>query len=282
MKRPVDIVVLSDVHLGTYGCHAEELLSYLKSIKPKVLILNGDIVDIWQFRKYYFPKEHIEVINRIMKMSLSETKVYYLIGNHDDTLRRFMPYSAGNIHLRDKLILQFEGKKYWFFHGDIFDVSIKYSRFLAKLGGQGYDLLIRFNRLVNNLRHRLSMPRISIASNVKMGVKKAVKFIRDFEETAIDLAIKQKYDYVVCGHIHKPEIREAATAQGKVTYMNSGDWVENLTSLELVNGKWQIYRYEKEEFDLLNKKLSVKGSMNTQPEPPVPFELEMVNLPDEM
>ena len=282
MKRPVDIVVLSDVHLGTYGCHAEELLSYLKSIKPKVLILNGDIVDIWQFRKYYFPKEHIEVINRIMKMSLSETKVYYLIGNHDDTLRRFMPYSAGNIHLRDKLILQFEGKKYWFFHGDIFDVSIKYSRFLAKLGGQGYDLLIRFNRLVNNLRHRLSMPRISIASNVKRGVKKAVKFIRDFEETAIDLAIKQKYDYVVCGHIHKPEIREAVTAQGKVTYMNSGDWVENLTSLELVNGKWQIYRYEKEEFDLLNKKLSVKVSMNTQPEPPVPFELEMVNLPDEM
>jgi UDP-2,3-diacylglucosamine pyrophosphatase LpxH len=193
-----------------------------------------------------------------------------------------MPYSAGNIHLRDKLILQFEGKKYWFFHGDIFDVSIKYSRFLAKLGGQGYDLLIRLNRLVNNLRHRLSMPRISIASNVKMGVKKAVKFIRDFEETAIDLAIKQKYDYVVCGHIHKPEIREAVTAQGKVTYMNSGDWVENLTSLELVNGKWQIYRYEKEEFDLLNKKLSVKGNMNTQPEPPIPFELEMVNLPDEM
>lgn len=281
MKRPVDIVVISDTHLGTYGCHAEELLNYLKSIKPKVLILNGDIVDIWQFRKYYFPKEHIEVINKIMKMSLTETKVYYLVGNHDDKLRKFMPYSAGNIHLRDKLILQFEGKKYWFFHGDIFDISIKYSKFLARLGGQGYDLLIRVNRLINNIRHRLSMPRVSIASNVKMGVKKAVKFIRDFEDTAIDLAIKQQYDFVVCGHIHKPEIREVTSPQGNVTYMNSGDWVENLTSLELSNGKWQIYHYEKEEYEVLNKKLAVKNNKKSKPEL-VSLDLEMVNLPDEL
>ncbi len=280
MKRPVDIVVISDVHLGTYGCHAQELLNYIKSIKPKVLILNGDIIDIWQFRKYYFPREHMEVINRIMKMSLQGTKVYYIAGNHDDMLRKFMPYSAGHIHLRDKLIMQYEGKRYWFFHGDIFDFSVRYSRFIARLGGKGYDLLIRINRLINHWRSRFSLPRVSFAGKVKRSVKRAAAFISDFETTAIELAAQQEYDYVVCGHIHQPVIREVQSIQRKVIYMNSGDWVENLTALELYQGKWQLYRYEKEEFEWVNKKLHVPDPVqNAAAE--MPREWEMLNLPDE-
>ena len=127
MKRELDVVILSDVHLGTYGCHAKELLNYLKSIKPGMLILNGDFIDMWQFRKRYFPKDHIQVIQYILKMASKGVKVYYITGNHDDALRRYSDFSAGNIHLRDKLILQLGGKSYWIFHGDIFDLFIQYS-----------------------------------------------------------------------------------------------------------------------------------------------------------
>ncbi|HMR43776.1 MAG TPA: UDP-2,3-diacylglucosamine diphosphatase, partial [Saprospiraceae bacterium] len=152
MKRELDIVIISDVHLGTYGCHAKELLNYLKSIKPDTLILNGDFVDMWQFKKSYFPKEHVQVIQQVLKMSVKGTKVYYITGNHDDSLRRYTDFSSGNIHLRDKLVLQLNGSKYWIFHGDIFDVFIKYSPFVARLGGKSYDWLIRLNRFINNIR----------------------------------------------------------------------------------------------------------------------------------
>ncbi len=254
MKREIDIAIISDVHLGTYGCHAKELLNYLKSIKPEILILNGDFIDIWQFKKSYFPKEHVQVIQRIMKMAGNGTKVYYITGNHDDALRRFSDFSMGNIHLRDKLILHLDGQKHWVFHGDIFDVFIRYSPVLARMGGKGYDWLILINRYINNLRARFGKSRMSFAGKVKSSVKEAVKFISDFEETAIQLATEQGYDYVICGHIHKPQARKV----GSVTYLNSGDWVENLTSLEYSHGSWRIFEYDETEFELINPKLRVK------------------------
>ena len=254
MKRDLDLVIISDVHLGAYGCHARELLNYLKSIKPNCLILNGDFIDIWQFRKSYFPKEHLQVIQRVMKMAATGTKVYYITGNHDDALRRFSDFSMGNIHLRDKLILQLNGKRHWVFHGDIFDLFIKYSPFVAKMGGEGYDLLIRLNRIINNVRAKLGKPRMSFAAKVKHRVKEAVKFISDFEDTAIRLAAEQGYDYVICGHIHKPQMRR----EGSVAYLNSGDWVENLTALEFHHGVWSIYEYDEAEFDVVNRRLQVR------------------------
>lgn len=261
MKRELDIAIISDVHLGTYGCHANELLNYLKSIKPQVLVLNGDFIDIWQFKKSYFPKEHVKVIQRVMKMALNGTKVYYIIGNHDDALRQFSDFSMGNIHLRDKLLLQIHGSKHWIFHGDIFDLFVRYSPFIARMGGQGYDWLIRINRFINNLRARMGKPRMSFAGKVKNRVKEAVKFIADFEETAIQLATEQGYDFVICGHIHKPQVRTA----GNVTYLNSGDWVENLTALEYAFGKWSVFEYDEAEFNIINPKLQVK-ELETKPE----------------
>jgi len=254
MKRELDISIVSDVHLGTYGCHAKELLNYLKSIKPKVLVLNGDFIDIWQFKKSYFPKEHAQVIQRVMKMASNGTKVYYITGNHDDALRHYSDFSMGNIHLRDKLVLQLNGQKHWIFHGDVFDLFIQYSPLIARLGGQGYDWLIRINRLINNVRARFGKPRMSFAGRVKNRVKEAVKFVSDFEETAIRMAEEQGHDFVICGHIHKPQIRTV----GKVCYMNSGDWVENLTSLEYAHGKWNLFEYDEVEFEMTNPKLKVK------------------------
>jgi len=258
MKRELDIVILSDIHLGTYACHAKELLNYLKSIKVGTLILNGDFIDTWQFRKRYFPKEHLQVIQRILNMSTKDdTKVYYITGNHDDTLRQYTDFSSGNIHLRDKLELQLNGKSYWIFHGDIFDVFIKYASFLPKLGGKRYNGLILLNRLINKTRTAFGLPAKSFSKQIKNSVKKAVKFIANFENTAIRLAIKKGYDFVICGHIHKPQMRTVQNEEGKVTYLNAGDWVENLTALEYNWAHWSIYQYDESEYEEITSRSPV-------------------------
>lgn len=247
-KRHVDVAVISDVHLGTFGCRADELNSYLKSINPSILVLNGDIIDAWQFKKSYFPETHLKVMRRIMKMMMQGTKVYYLTGNHDDVLRRFSDMNMGEFYLLDKLVLELDGKKVWIFHGDIFDVTMRYSRFVAKMGGFGYDLLILINWMVNSISVRLGKGKISLSKRIKDSVKSAVKFISDFEVTAIDLAFDNGYDLVICGHIHRPNITEHARNGRTVTYLNSGDWIENLTSLEYRNGEWSLFSYKDEDF----------------------------------
>ncbi len=246
-KKRLDIAVISDVHLGTYGCHAKELNKYLKSIDPKILILNGDIIDIWQFSKRYWPDSHMKIIQRITKMIGRGTTVYYLTGNHDEMLRRFSDFTLNNFHILDKLVLEKDGKKMWFFHGDVFDITMKHSKWLAKLGSWGYDLLILLNRFVNFISQRiLGRGKISLSKRIKNGVKSAIKFIDDFEKTAMDLAIDNGYDYVVCGHIHQPCKKEYRNEEGSVIYLNSGDWIENLTALEYVRGEWSIYRYQEQ------------------------------------
>jgi UDP-2,3-diacylglucosamine pyrophosphatase LpxH len=246
VKRKPSVVVISDVHLGTYGCHAVELLAYLKSIKPEVLILNGDIIDMWNFKKKYFPQEHLLVLQKIIKMALSGTKVFYITGNHDDKLRDLTEFAFGNISLRNSLHIQIKDKRYLFFHGDVFDASVNVTKFFAKLGGKGYDYLVLFNRSLNNWRSKFGFKRVSFASRVKFKVKEAIKFVTDFETAAIEMAAAQGFDFVVCGHIHMPQVKEVKTEKGSVTYLNSGDWVENLTSLEFENGEWTIYKYSEE------------------------------------
>lgn len=248
MKRELDLVVLSDVHLGTYGCHARELLNYLSSIKVKTLVLNGDFIDMWQFRKSYFPKEHIRVIQKILRMASKGTVIYYITGNHDDALRKYSDFSAGNIHLRDKLVLQVNGRSCWIFHGDVFDMAINFSPWLAKLGGKSYDYLIWLNRFVNDIRAWLGMSRISMAHQVKQQFKEALKYISDFEHTAIEHAVKQGYDCVICGHIHRPQLRTVSGIEKPILYLNSGDWVENLTAIECRLGNWSIYTYKESDF----------------------------------
>ncbi len=248
-KREVELVVISDVHLGTYGCHANELLQYLKSIKPKTLILNGDIIDIWQFSKSYWPESHMKVIRRVMKFITDGVPVYYLTGNHDELLRKFSDLNIGSFRLTDKLVLDLDNTKAWFFHGDVFDVTMQHSKWLAKLGAVGYDSLILINSFVNWCLKLMNRGKMSFSRKIKAKFKDAVKFINDFENTAAELAIDKGYGYVVCGHIHHPELRSIHTSEGTVTYLNSGDWVENLTALEYHEGKWSIYKYQPLQFN---------------------------------
>ncbi|MFZ5972595.1 MAG: UDP-2,3-diacylglucosamine diphosphatase [Bacteroidota bacterium] len=247
-KREVELVVLSDIHLGTYGCHAEELLRYLKSIKPRRIILNGDIIDMWQFSKRYWPKSHMQVIKHLTGLLAKGTKVTYLTGNHDEMLRKFAGFKLSNFQIENKKVVQLNGKAAWIFHGDVFDVTMRYSKWIAKLGAIGYDSLILLNTFVNFVLKMLGRGKISLSKKVKDSVKTAVKFINDFEKTAADIAISNGYDYVVCGHIHHPEMKKIATEQGEVMYLNSGDWIENLTALEYNQGHWRIYRYSDDFF----------------------------------
>ena len=248
MARIVDVVVISDTHLGTYGCQAKELFTYLKSVSPKTLIINGDFIDIWQFSKSYFPKYHLKVIKKIIDLASKGTEVVYILGNHDEFLRRFADTSFGNIELTNKKIMTLDGKKAWFFHGDVFDASVQHSKWIAKLGGIGYDFLIRLNVISNWILTRLGREKYSFSKKIKNNVKKALKFIGDFENAATELAIENEFDYVVCGHIHHPQIRKVESKNGNCTYLNSGDWIENLTALEYHNKKWEIYTYDKNDF----------------------------------
>ncbi len=242
-KRDVELVILSDIHLGTYGCHAEELLRYLKTINPKKLILNGDIIDMWQFSKRYWPKSHMQVVKHITGLLTKNTKIVYLTGNHDEMLRKFSGFRLGSFHINNKIVMKLSGKRAWIFHGDVFDVTMQYSKWLAKLGAVGYDTLIVINTFVNWCLTKLGREKISLSKRVKDSVKSAVSFINDFEKVAADIAIENGYDYVICGHIHHPEIKTIETEKGKVIYLNSGDWVENLTGLEYDGKDWKIYRY---------------------------------------
>ena len=242
-KRKIELAIISDVHLGTYGCHADELIAYLNSIQPKKLILNGDIIDIWQFKKRYFPPSHLKVLKKLIGMASRGTEVHYITGNHDEMLRKFVPATMGKVHIDNKLVLDLDGKKAWIFHGDVFDVSIQNAKWLAKLGGYGYDLLILFNRLINWFLLKMGKERYSLSKKIKNSVKGAVKYISNFEQTAADLAIEKHYDYVVCGHIHQPKKEVYENKFGRTTYLNSGDWVENLTALEYSFKRWKIYHY---------------------------------------
>ena len=242
-KREVDIVVLSDIHLGTYGCHATELLRYLKSIKPKAVVLNGDIIDVWQFSKRYWPATHMMVVKHLIGLIAKDVPVYYIPGNHDEMLRRFKGFHLGSLKITNKLSLKIDNARVWIFHGDVFDVVMQHSRWLAKLGAIGYDTLILINSAVNWISSKMGHGKISLSKKVKNSVKGAVKFINKFEDTVCDIAAENKYDYVICGHIHHPEIKEVDTEHGRVTYMNSGDWIENLTALEYNDSKWSIYNY---------------------------------------
>lgn len=240
-KRKIEIAVISDVHLGTAGANAHDLLSYLKSIDPRVLIINGDFIDGWNFKKKYFPESHFEVIRRIIKMINKGTSVFYITGNHDEFLRKYDGLVFGKFQILDQLVLNLNGKQAWFFHGDIFDVSIQgRMKYLAKWGGKAYDFLIWINRQINRMLLFLGKERMSFSKKVKHSVKLAVKWVNDFEKYASEIAIDNGYSYICCGHIHTPSIKTYSNDKGKVTYLNSGDWIENNSCLEYANDQWSI------------------------------------------
>lgn len=247
-KRPVEIVIVSDLHLGTYASHAKEFAAYLKTIDPRLLILNGDIIDGWQFSKRYFPAGHIAAIKEIFSLLSKGTRVIYITGNHDDMLRRYSDLDLGNFSLVDKIAFEVNGKKTWIFHGDVFDhTTTDQAKFWGKLGSNGYALLLGFNKLVNFFSKLCGKEKLSLSKSVMRQFNKRFVKIDEFETKIAELAIEKNFDTVICGHIHQPKKRVFKTEKGSVCYLNSGDWMENMTALEYYENDWHLYTYNEAE-----------------------------------
>ena len=234
-------IVVSDLHLGTKDSKAEEFIEFLDKHQTELLILNGDIIDGWALnRGTKWKKQHTKVISKLLKLS-NKTRIIWIRGNHDEFIQEFIGTHLGAIEIREdyKLDINNTMESYYIFHGDVIDVFITKYKWLSKIGSVGYDFALWLNRIYNTYRKWRKLPYISISQKIKESVKVATNYVNDFEVTALSMATKKGCNGVICGHIHQPADR---MINGK-RYLNSGDWVENMSAICIDNiGK--IYLYE--------------------------------------
>ena len=222
-------IVVSDLHLGTKDSKAEEFIEFLEKHPTDLLILNGDIIDGWALnRGAKWKKQHTKVISKLLKLS-NKTQIIWIRGNHDEFLQEFMGNHFGGIEIREDYVLDIRNtvESYYIFHGDVIDIFITKYKWLSKIGAIGYDFALWLNRWYNKYRVWRKLPYQSISQKIKSGVKAATNYVNDFEVTALSMASKKGCHGVMCGHIHQPEDR---MINGK-RYLNSGDWVENMTAI---------------------------------------------------
>ena len=247
MKRNLDILVISDLHLGTYGSEADEVLAYLDTINANKIVINGDFVDIMLFNKRFWPSSHMRVIKYFLDLISQGKEIYYVTGNHDELMRKFLNFKIQNFKIVNQIVLDTAKGKVWIFHGDVFDFSIQ-TQWLTKLAGFLYDYMIIFNSWINKkIMRPLGRKRLNFSKTIKSNVKTAVQYFANFEMKAAEVAQKNGYKYVVCGHIHTPKIESFNINGEEVIYMNSGDWLESLSSLEYADNKWSIYMHKRTE-----------------------------------
>jgi UDP-2,3-diacylglucosamine pyrophosphatase LpxH len=222
-------IFISDLHLGTPGCQAEELLEFLKENTSDYLYLVGDIVDGWQLRrKWYWPQAHNDVVQKLLRKARKGCRVIYVPGNHDEFARGFLNHQFGGIEVvEDAVHVTADGRRLWVIHGDYFDAVVQRARWLAIVGDHLYEFTLKLNRHLNNMRGRMGLPYWSLSAYLKHKVKKALNYVTDFENAVAHQAEKLGYQGVVCGHIHRAEIRDV----NGVLYCNDGDWVESRSAL---------------------------------------------------
>ena len=257
---------ISDVHLGTPGCQAKFLLDFLKHNESDTLYLVGDIIDGWRLRKsVYWPQSHNDVVQKILRKARKGTEVVYVPGNHDESIRQFLGLSFGDIKVVPEAIhTTADGRKLWITHGDLFDGVMQYAKWLAYVGDTLYSLILYFNRYLNMLRVRLGLQYWSLSQFLKHQVKNAVSYIADFEIIMAREARLRGCQGVVCGHIHKAEIRMI----DNLLYCNDGDWVESLTALvETQSGELKIIHWPR----ILGDKQQVEEVVIEQPSLPITF-----------
>jgi UDP-2,3-diacylglucosamine pyrophosphatase LpxH len=230
---------ISDIHLGTKGCKAEHLLEFLRTHESDYLYLVGDIIDGWRIkRSWYWHQSHNDVVQKILRKARKGTRVVYIPGNHDEAMRQFVGLELGRIAVEHEAVhTMLDGRRLLVTHGDLFDGVVQRARWLAHLGDTLYCLILELNRHFNRMRQRFGMPYWSLSQYLKHQVKNAVSYISDFEHALAHEAKRRGFDGVVCGHIHKAEMRNI---EG-VLYANDGDWVESLTALaETFSGELRI------------------------------------------
>lgn len=276
MKTHFKTIVVSDIHLGTKGSKAKEIVRFLKLYSAENLILNGDIIDGWQLKKSgSWKRKHTRFFNRILKMiEKDNVKVFYLRGNHDDFLDQVLPLRIGNLSIQNDLIYESNGKKYFITHGDVFDSVTSNFRWIAYLGDIGYTFLLWLNRQVNYYRRKKGLAYFSLSQYVKGKVKSAVSYIDQYEVELAKMAKAKGCDGIICGHIHKAENRSI----DGIEYMNSGDWVETMSALaEDHEGNWQLIYYSEINFKRKSKEAGIEAN-STVPLKEVAFEKSQENL----
>ncbi len=234
---------ISDIHLGTTGCQSELLLEFLKHTESQELYLVGDIIDGWQLRrKWYWHQQHNDVVQKILRKARKGTKVTYVAGNHDEFARQFLGLAFGDIAIVDEVMhVTAKGKRFLILHGDQFDAVVQCAKWLAHVGDFLYGVSLDLNRMLNAIRRRIGLPYWSLSQYLKHRVKNAVSYINAFEEAVANEARKRGMDGVICGHIHRPEIRDI----DGVLYCNDGDWVESLSALvETHDGELKIITWQ--------------------------------------
>ncbi|MGD2139371.1 MAG: UDP-2,3-diacylglucosamine diphosphatase [Burkholderiales bacterium] len=235
---------ISDLHLGTPGCQADQLLDFLRHNESEQLYLVGDIIDGWQLkRRWFWAQSHNDVIQKLLRKARKGTHVTYIAGNHDEAAREFLGLSFGGIAIRDEVVhTMFDGRKFLVIHGDLYDGIVLYAKWLAIIGDHLYALLLKLNRWFNHIRAKLGFPYWSLSQYLKHKTKNAVNFITNFETAVAREARNRGFDGVVCGHIHKAEIKQI----DGVTYCNDGDWVESMSALvETLEGELKIVEWSR-------------------------------------
>ena len=230
---------ISDVHLGTSGCQANYLLDFLKHNEADTYYLVGDIIDGWRLKKsFYWPQSHNDVVQKLLRKARKGASVYFIPGNHDESARQYIGTSFGDIQVVEEIIhTTKDGKKLWVTHGDLFDGVMQYAKWLAYVGDTLYSLILYMNRYFNLIRIKMGLQYWSLSQYLKHQVKNAVSYIADFEHIMAREARMRNCDGVVCGHIHKAEIREI----DGLIYCNDGDWVESLSALvETTEGELKL------------------------------------------
>jgi UDP-2,3-diacylglucosamine pyrophosphatase LpxH len=220
---------ISDIHLGTPGCQADALLEFLRHTESDYLYLVGDIIDGWALkRRWYWHQSHNDVVQKILRKARKGTDVCFIAGNHDEVARQFVGLAFGGIRIADEIVhITADQKRVLVLHGDQFDAVIQCAKWIAYLGDVLYEFLLKVNRVFNQARRKIGLPYWSLSQFLKHKVKNAVSFITAFEEAVAREARERGMHAVVCGHIHRPEIREI----DGVLYCNDGDWVESLSAL---------------------------------------------------
>ncbi len=230
---------ISDVHLGTRGCKADYLLDFLKHNESDTLYLVGDMIDGWRLKRtWYWPQQHNDVVQKLLRKARKGTRVVYIPGNHDEFARDYLEHSFGDVVVEQQAVhVTADGKRLLVLHGDAFDGVVKYAKWLAHLGDGAYTFALWLNHWFNIIRRRLGLSYWSLSAYLKHKVKNAVQYIANFEQTMAEEARKQGVDGVVCGHIHHAEMRDL----GGTLYCNDGDWVESCTALvEHMDGRLEI------------------------------------------
>ncbi|KAA6185526.1 UDP-2,3-diacylglucosamine diphosphatase [Thiohalocapsa marina] len=235
-------VFISDIHLGSRGCRADDLLDFLHATHCRELYLVGDIIDLWQMRRsVYWPEAHNSVVHEILEKARNGTRVVYVPGNHDELVRKHIGTRFGNVSVCDEVVHETAaGERFLVLHGDRFDSVVQGSAWLAHLGSHAYDRLLQMHGLLSHVRRYFGLRYWSLAGYLKRKVKNAVNYIGSFEQALAMEARQRGVDGLICGHIHHPEVRE----MGGVTYCNCGDWVESCTALvEHHDGRLELLRW---------------------------------------